>query len=154
MEGNADNAPTACKFLLPLKIAEQGLDAHVHLVQLSKLARTLSGMLVLPSVGNNEVGACCRWRFGVYYDERALLRNLDGGNSDCVIPQDRFKARVDSLEYSPASQIISGDWTYPKNFPSFSVGEQSSSRVRCFLCLRVALIHRYHTLQAIKLFFD
>jgi len=122
---NADNIPPPCKFLLPLKIAEQGLNAHVHLAQLLRLARALNRTLVLPNVGKNRVGACRRWRFGTYYDERALLSKPDGDDSSYVIQQDRFKAWVDSLGYSPSSQLISVDWTYPKNFPPFSVGEQS-----------------------------
>ena len=48
-EGNTDNAPTPCKFFLPLKIAELGLNAHVHLAQLLKLARALNRTLVLPN---------------------------------------------------------------------------------------------------------
>jgi len=127
LEGNEASSPPSCKFLLPLKIAEQGLNAHVHLVQLLKLARALNRTLVLPNVGKNGVGACRRWHFGVYYDERALLgMKPDCGDSSCVIQQDRFKAWVDSLGYSPSSQLVSVDWTYPKDFPPFSMDEQSN----------------------------
>ena len=126
-EGNEASAPPSCKFLLPLKIAEQGLNAHVHLVQLLKLARALNRTLVLPNVGKNVVGACRRWNFCVYYDERALLNmKPDCDDSSCVIQQDRFKAWVDSLGYSPSSQLVSVDWTYPRGFPPFSVDEQSN----------------------------
>ena len=114
------------------------MNAHAHLVQLLKLARALNGVLVLP----NEVGACGRWRFGGYYDERALLGKLDGDNSSWVIQQDRFKAWVSSLVHPPALQSVSVDWTYPKNHPSFFAGEQSCSGAHCFLCLRVTLLQR------------
>lgn len=126
-EGNADSAALpSCKFLLPLKITEQGLNAHVHLVQLLRLARALNRTLVLPNVGKNGVGACRRWHFGVYYDGRALLSKSDCDDSNCVIRQDRFKAWVDSLGYSPSSQLVSVDWTHPKDFPPFFVDEQSN----------------------------
>jgi hypothetical protein len=125
-KGNADNGPSSCKFLLPLKIAEQSLNAHVHLVQLLKLARALNRTLILPNVGKNGVGACRRWRFSVYYDERALLSGPDGDNSSSVIQQDRFKAWVDSLRYSPSSQLVSVDWTHPKKLLQFSAGVQSN----------------------------
>jgi len=125
-EENEASAPASCKFLLPLKIAEQGLNAHVHLVQLLKLARALNRTLVLPNVGKNVVGACRRWHFGVYYDDRALVSEPDCDDASCVIQQDRFKAWVDSLGYSPSSQLVSVDWTYPKDLPQFSVDEQSN----------------------------
>ena len=119
-EENADHISPSRKFLLPLKISEQGMDAHVHLMQLLEFAQALNRTLVLPNVGKNKVGACSRWRFGVYYDEQALLSKSDGEDSGCIIPQDRFRAWVDSLGSSPSSQLVSVDWTYPQGFPRSS----------------------------------
>ena len=111
-ERNADK--TFCKILLSLKIVEQGLNVHVHLVQLLKLAQALNRTLVLSNIGKNRVGACRRWRSGVYYNERVLLSKLDDANSGYVSQQDRFKAQVDSLGYSPTSQLISSVRFSPK----------------------------------------
>ena len=80
--GNGDKG--SCKILLPLMIAEQGLNAHLHLVQLLGFSQAFNRTLVLPNIGKIGVGACRRWRFGVYYDERVLLSKLDDENSGCV----------------------------------------------------------------------
>ena len=130
-EGNADHVPRSYRFLFPLKIAEQGLNAHVHLAQLLELARALNRTLVLPNVGKNTVGACRRWRFGVYYDEQALLSKSDCEDSNCVIQQDRFKAWVNSLGSSPSSQLVSVDWTNPKGFPPLD--RQSSDNLGFYI---------------------
>ena len=127
---NTDNVPPSCKFLLPLEISEQGLNAHVHLVQLLELARALNRTLVLPNVGKNRVGACRRWRFGVYYDEQALP---SGNGSSGVIQQDRFKAWVDSLAVPPSSQLVSVDWTHPKSFPPFAMAGQSNDSLNFYI---------------------
>ena len=132
-EENADHVSPSRKFLLPLKISEQGVDAHVHLAQLLELARTLNRTLVLPNVGKNKVGACSRWRFGVYYDEQALLSKLDGEDSSRVIQQDRFKTWVDSLGFSPSSQLVSVDWTYPKGFPRSSPHGQNDDGLDLYI---------------------
>lgn len=122
-EGSPDPLASSCKFLLPLKIPEQGANAHTHLVRLLGLARALNRTLVLPNVGKNKVGACRRWRFGVYYDERALLSEL-GGDSSSVVRQDGFKAWIDSLSSPPSSQLVSLKWVYNKNFPPVTVSGQ------------------------------
>ena len=132
-EGNADHISLSRKFLLPLKISQEGMDAHVHVAQLLELARALNRTLVLPNVGKNKVGACNRWRFGVYYDEQALLSKLDGGSSSCVIQQDRFRAWVDSLGSSPSLQLVSVDWTYPKGFPHSSSDRQSDDGLDLYI---------------------
>ena len=125
-EGNVDHVPSSFKFLLPLEIAGQGLNARAHLVQLLELARGLNRTLVLPNVGKNRVGACRRWRFDVYYDEQALSSGLDGDFND-VIQQDRFRTWVDSLASPPSSQLVSLDWTYRRNLSSVAIGGQSNS---------------------------
>lgn len=132
-EGNADHVSPSRKFLLPLKISEQGMDAHVHLARLLKLARALNRTLVLPNVGKNKVGACSRWRFGVYYDEQALLSKSDGEDSSRVIQQDRFKTWVDSPGFSPSSQLVSVDWTYPKGFPRSSPDGRSDDGLDLYI---------------------
>ena len=156
-EGNAGDAPTSCKFFLPLKIAEQGLNVHVHLVQLLKLAQALNSTLVLP----NEMEACRhdvsafittngRYRenwtatmtvrkatLGTHVSRRraessagpipvvdSLLRRIYISLVLRIVTQlqlchPTMPSPVASLRYSPASV----DWAYPKNFPSFSVGE-------------------------------
>ncbi|KAF8181485.1 hypothetical protein BJ912DRAFT_906817, partial [Pholiota molesta] len=64
--------PRPCRFLLPLRIAEQESKARIHLAQLALLARALNRTLVLPNVGRSKVGACFRWDLGAYYDVRSL----------------------------------------------------------------------------------
>ena len=114
-EKNGDHGPQPCKFLLPLKIVEQGTNAHLHLAQLLELARALNRTLVLPNVGKNKMGACLRWRFGVYYDEQALSNN-SGGDPNPVIQQDRFRTWVNSLASPPSSQLVLLGQSYPKSF--------------------------------------
>jgi len=142
LEGNADRIPPPCKFLLPLKIAEQGLNAHAHLVQLLELARALNRTLVLPNVGKNRVGACRRWRFGVYYDEQALSSKF-GGNSSGIIPQDRFRAWVDSLASPPSSQLVSLDWTYYKSSPPVTASGQGNDGLGFY-------IHDNHDTETVR----
>ena len=125
-KGNADHVSSSCKFLLPLKIAERDRDPRIHLAQLLELARALNRTLVLPNVGKNSVGACQRWRFGVYYDEQVVLNKFGGGDSNGIIQQNRFKAWVGSLVSSPSSQFVSVDWTYPRSLPPLSVVGQSN----------------------------
>ncbi|KAG1870757.1 hypothetical protein DFJ58DRAFT_624022, partial [Suillus subalutaceus] len=57
-----------CRFLLPLRIAEQEPKVHLHLHQLAILASSLNRTLVLPNVGNNRIGACSKWPLDSYYD--------------------------------------------------------------------------------------
>jgi hypothetical protein len=122
-EGNVDRTTPSCKFLLPLKIAGQGTNAHVHLVQLLELARALNRTLVLPNVGKDRLGTCRRWRFGVYYDEQALSDELKG-DPNAIVQQDGFRAWVDSLASPPSSQLVFLDRTYPKGFPPTAVSGQ------------------------------
>ena len=137
---NADNSPTSCKFLLPLTIAERGLNAHVHLMQLLKPTQAFNRTLTLPDVGNNRVGACRRWRFGIYYDERALLSKLDGGNYDCASRWVQNVGRFSRIFSLVATRFCGLGLSL--NFPLFSMGERFCSRVRCFLCLRVTSLPR------------
>ena len=123
--GRNGDRGTPCRFLLPLRIGEQGSNAHVYLVQLLELARALNRTLVLPNVGKNRAGACRRWGFGIYYDEHALSSTF-GGNHGGVIQQDRFRAWIDSLASPPSSQLVSLNWTYHKSFLPVAVSRQSS----------------------------
>ncbi|TFK27864.1 hypothetical protein FA15DRAFT_117870 [Coprinopsis marcescibilis] len=64
-----------CRFLLPLRIAEQESKARIHLHQIMHLAKQLNRILVLPNAGKSRLGACYKWPFHTYY-------NLDTENSD------------------------------------------------------------------------
>ena len=131
-EGSADRIPPSCKFLLPLRIAEQGMNAYAHLVQLLELARALNRTLVLPNVGKNKVGACRRWRFGVYYDEQAFSSEF-GGNSSGALRQDRFRTWVDSLASPPSSQFVSSNWAYHNISPPITASGQSNDSLDFYI---------------------
>lgn len=132
-EGNADHhVPSSRKFLLPVGIKERGANAHVRLVQLLELARALNRTLVLPNVGKNKVGACRRWRFGVYYDEQALSDELNG-DPNAFIRQDRFRAWVDSLASPPSSRLVFLDRTYPKGLSPVAFGEQTNDSLSVYV---------------------
>ncbi|KAH9481068.1 hypothetical protein JR316_0005587 [Psilocybe cubensis] len=77
--------PRPCRFLLPLRIAEQESKARMHITQLAELARRLNRTLVLPNVGKSKIGACFRWPFSVYYEPSSI--NLD----------DAWRAGVDAV---------------------------------------------------------
>ncbi|KAF5327721.1 hypothetical protein D9619_003983 [Psilocybe cf. subviscida] len=64
--------PRACRFLLPLRIAEQESKARIHLTQVARLARELNRTLVLPQVGKSKIGACFKWELSSYYDVASL----------------------------------------------------------------------------------
>ena len=132
LEENADRVPPSCKFLLPLRVTEQDLDAQAHLAQLLELARALNRTLVLPNVGKNRMGACHRWRFGVYYDEQALSNEFVG-SSRGVVQQDRFRTWVNSLASPPSSQLVSLNWTYHKNFLPDAIGGQGDGGVDFYI---------------------
>lgn len=131
-ERNADQVPSSRKFLLPVKIEERGANAHVQLVQLLVLARALNRTLVLPNVGKNGVGACRRWRFGVYYDERALSNEYNG-DPNAFVRQDKFKAWVDSLSSPPLSRAVFLDVTHPKNVPPVAFGERVDGNLSVYI---------------------
>ena len=124
-ERSVDRILPSCKFLLPLRVPEQGLNAHSHVVQLLELARALNRTLVLPNVGKDRVGACRRWRFSVYYDEQALSSD-SGGDSSGVLQHDRFRAWVASLTSPPSSQLVSLNWAYHKSSPPVVVNGHSN----------------------------
>jgi len=138
---STDRILPSCKFLLPLRIAEQGLNAHAHLVQLLDLARALNRTLVLPNVGKNRVGACRRWRFGVYYDEQAFSSKF-GGNSGGVLQQDRFRAWIGSLASPPSSQLVSLNWTYHQSSPPVAASGQNDDDLGFY-------IHDNHDTEAV-----
>ncbi|KAL0576849.1 hypothetical protein V5O48_005146 [Marasmius crinis-equi] len=62
-----------CRFLVPLRLAEQESKARLHLAQVFLLARKLDRTVVLPRVGKSRLGACLRWEFEVYYDLERLV---------------------------------------------------------------------------------
>ena len=132
LEGNADQVPPSRKFLLPVKIEGQAVNAQVHLMQLLELARALNRTLVLPNVGNNRVGACGRWRFGVYYDEQAL-RNKANGDPNAFIRPDRFRAWVNSLASPPKSRLVFLDQTYQRNFPQTAFDEHTNDSLGLYI---------------------
>ncbi|EAU83290.2 hypothetical protein CC1G_10731 [Coprinopsis cinerea okayama7 len=73
-----------CKFLLPIRIAEQESKARLHFRQIAFLAQRLDRILVLPNVGKSRIGACFKWGFGTYYDVsseglRAQAEELSAG---------------------------------------------------------------------------
>lgn len=70
-----------CRFLLPLRIAEQEPKAHLHLHQLAILASSLNRTLVLPNVGNNRIGVCSKWPLDLYYDVDLLRSALPAINT-------------------------------------------------------------------------
>ncbi|KAF8173914.1 hypothetical protein BJ912DRAFT_931774 [Pholiota molesta] len=53
--------PRPCRFLLPLRIAEQESKARIHLAQLALLARALNRTLVLPNVGRSKESSGRGW---------------------------------------------------------------------------------------------
>ncbi|KAF5355411.1 hypothetical protein D9757_013157 [Collybiopsis confluens] len=65
-----------CRFLLPLRIAEQESKARIHLLELIQTAKHLGRILVLPHVGKSRLGVCFKWGFDAYYDEDELRRVL------------------------------------------------------------------------------
>ena len=131
-ERNLDHVTPSRRFLLPVKIEERGANAHGRLVQLLELARALNRTLVLPNVGKNRVGACRRWRFGVYYDEEELSNKFNG-DPNAFIRQDRFRAWVDSLVSPPTSQLVFLDQTYPKNFPPVALSERINGSLSIYI---------------------
>ncbi|KAG0706712.1 hypothetical protein DFH29DRAFT_797900 [Suillus ampliporus] len=103
-----------CRFLLPLRIAEQEPKAHMHLQQLAILASKLNRTLVLPNVGNNRIGACSKWPLDSYYDVDLLRSALPTINT---LPFAVFDNWSETRPILPTSRVV-----------SFSVGKSSGER--------------------------
>ncbi|KAG1821599.1 uncharacterized protein BJ212DRAFT_908098 [Suillus subaureus] len=101
-----------CRFLLPLRIAEQEPKAHLHLHQLAILASSLNRTLVLPNVGNNRIGACSKWPFNSYYDVDLFRSALPAINT---LPFTVFNSWSETRPVLPTSRVV-----------SFSVSERDS----------------------------
>ncbi|KAG2347844.1 hypothetical protein BDR05DRAFT_587541 [Suillus weaverae] len=93
-----------CRFLLPLRIAEQEPKAHLHIHQLAILASSLNRTLVLPNVGNNRIGACSKWPLDSYYDVdlfRSALPAID------TLPFTVFDNWSETRPILPTSRVVS-----------------------------------------------
>lgn len=95
--------PQPCRFLFPVRVAEQESKARIHLFQLAQLASRLNRTLVLPKVGKSKIGACFKWDFQTYYDLESLKSTL---NDAPVVDQEDFQAWLEALE-RPTLQLFS-----------------------------------------------
>ncbi|KAG1804926.1 uncharacterized protein HD556DRAFT_491574 [Suillus plorans] len=93
-----------CRFLLPLRVAEQEPKTHLHLHQLAILASSLNRTLVLPNVGNNRMGACSKWSFDLYYDVDPLRSALPAIST---LPFTVFNNWSETRSILPTSRTIS-----------------------------------------------
>ncbi|KAJ3506057.1 hypothetical protein NMY22_g17369 [Coprinellus aureogranulatus] len=94
----------ACRFLFPLRMAEQESKARIHFTQVAHLARRLKRILVLPNVGKSRMGACYRYPFETYYDLSPFFFDGEGaalheGNTDCpgYVTLDDFRLWSEAL---------------------------------------------------------
>ncbi|KAG2112170.1 hypothetical protein BD769DRAFT_63130 [Suillus cothurnatus] len=93
-----------CRFLLPLRIAEQEPKAYLHLHQLAILASSLNRTLVLPNVGNNRIGACSKWPLDSYYDVNLFRSALPAINT---LPFSVFDSWSGTRPILPTSRVVS-----------------------------------------------
>lgn len=108
--------PQPCRFLFPVRIAEQESKARIHFFQLVQLAMHLNRTLVLPKVGKSKIGACFKWGFRTYYDLDSLNATLT--DAPAVVDQEDFQVWLEELErrVNPTSRF-------------YSVGSSSVSRL-------------------------
>lgn len=102
---NTPSCPGAaqCRFLVPVRIAEQESKARQHLVQLAVLARALNRTLVLPNVGRSRLSACGTWAFGTYYD----LEEFSAQSTvSSVLALDEFAAWMEDAKGGVAGRIV------------------------------------------------
>ncbi|KAJ7222926.1 hypothetical protein C8J57DRAFT_1391832 [Mycena rebaudengoi] len=102
--GSASTPP--CRFLLPLRIAEQESKAGIHFMEILKLARELNRILVLPNVGKSRIGTCFKSDFDMYYDLEKLASDLVVENdfgARSFVTQDLFRQWVD--QEAPVAQM-------------------------------------------------
>ncbi|KAJ4473204.1 hypothetical protein C8R41DRAFT_849266 [Lentinula lateritia] len=96
-----------CRFLLPIRIAEQESKARIHLLEIIQTAKRLDRILVLPRVGKSRLGLCFRWSFEAYYDENMLQETLHEEGVRAVTLE-AFKLWLDSSPVpSPRGQLVS-----------------------------------------------
>ncbi|KAJ3712027.1 hypothetical protein C8R42DRAFT_329566 [Lentinula raphanica] len=93
-----------CRFLLPLRIAEQESKARIHLLEIIQTAKRLDRILVLPRAGKSRLGLCFRWSFEAYYDED-LLQTVLQQEGVRAVTQEAFKHWLDS---SPSERLTRG----------------------------------------------
>lgn len=106
--------PRACRFLLPLRVAEQESKARIHLTQIARLARALNRTLVLPKVGKSKIGACFKWGFDTYYDAASL-----DGDRESFVDLEHFRGWLGGE--AARSQLVSVGSALPAH-TSFRVG--------------------------------
>ncbi|KAH6913618.1 hypothetical protein BKA70DRAFT_1097153, partial [Coprinopsis sp. MPI-PUGE-AT-0042] len=94
-----------CKFLFPLRIAEQESKARLHFAQILHLGRELDRIVVLPNVAKSRMGACFKWPFGVYYDvggnedaDGAQEDGAEGGSEEVETGGTETKLRVITMD--------------------------------------------------------
>ncbi|KAJ7757702.1 hypothetical protein DFH07DRAFT_1025127 [Mycena maculata] len=92
-------ARTPCRFLLPLRIAEQESKARIHFMEILRLAQKLDRILVLPNVGKSRLGLCFKSDFEMYYDlERSGLSDA------ATVKLDLFRRWADAE--APSAQLV------------------------------------------------
>ena len=87
--------PQPCRFLFPVRVAEQESKARIHFFQLAKLASRLNRTLVLPKVGKSKIGACFKWSFDTYYDLDSLNTTLI--DPPAVVDQEDFQVWLEDV---------------------------------------------------------
>ena len=95
--------PRPCRFLFPLRIAEQESKARMHFFQVAQLAKQLNRTLVLPNVGKSKLGACFRRSFDTYYDVESLAATLE---TDAIISLGEFQRWLDGRRQRVNSQVF------------------------------------------------
>ena len=88
--------PGPCRFLFPVRIAEQESKARIHFFQLAQLANRLNRTLVLPKVGKSKIGACFKWNFQTYYDPDSLSMALN--DPPAFVEQEDFQAWLEDTD--------------------------------------------------------
>lgn len=96
----------ACRFILPLRIAEQESKSRLHFLQILELAGSLNRIAVLPNVGKSRMGICLRWNFEKYYDVEALQVRPDAGRSR-LIDTETFRRWTATRPNKPNGQLVS-----------------------------------------------
>ncbi|KAJ4477515.1 hypothetical protein J3R30DRAFT_228995 [Lentinula aciculospora] len=96
-----------CRFLLPLRIAEQESKARIHFLEIIQTAKRLDRILVLPHVGKSRLGLCFRWSFEAYYDGD-LLRGTLHEEGVRAVTLEVFKYWLETKSpQSPRGQLVS-----------------------------------------------
>ncbi|KAJ7471413.1 hypothetical protein B0H11DRAFT_1867546 [Mycena galericulata] len=93
--------PAPCRFLLPLRIAEQESKARIHFMEIVQLAQKLDRILVLPNVGKSRMGACFKADFEMYYDLKRLTADPQ---APAIVTQHLFRRWMDAAE--PFAQLV------------------------------------------------